>query len=99
MTAYARGTHAIGLCQRCGFVHKLSQLREDGQTPGLLVCDTCWDMEQEAEAPIDVTDATALYHPAPDLDATASRTLEDDTPLAELLWPDKTTEPYFGGET
>ena len=45
---------------------------------------------------MNLTDATALYHPAPDLDATASRVLLDDTPISDLLFPG---EPVFGGET
>lgn len=96
MSGYAKGLYALGECQQCGFRYKLSQLRSDGQTPNLLVCTPCWDRKNEAEYPVNMSDATALYHPAPDLDAAASRVLEDDTPIAELWFPN---EPVFGGET
>ena len=96
MGGYAKGYRAIGECQQCGFKFMLSQLRSDGQKPNLLVCRTCWDRKNEAEYPIDSSDATALYHPAPDLDAVASRALDDDTPISDLLFPN---EPVFGGET
>lgn len=96
MAGYAKGLYAIAECQQCGFRFKLSQLRSDGQTPNLLVCRSCYDIKNEAEFPINMSDNTALYHPAPDLDAAASRVLEDTTPIAELLFPG---EPVFGGET
>ena len=96
MAGYARGKLSIGECQRCGFRFKLAQLRSDGQYPNLLVCRSCYSIKNEAEYPINLTDATALYHPAPDLDAEASRVIIDDTPLAEIVFPD---EPYFGGAT
>ena len=53
-------------------------------------------MKNEAEFPINMSDAMALYHPSPDVDAVASRVLNDDTPLAEIVFP---SSPYFGGET
>lgn len=96
MAGYAKGTYAIGQCQRCDFRFKLSQLRSDGQVPGLLVCNICWSKKNEAEFPIDASDATALYHPAPDLDAAAANALDDDTPLSDLLFPN---QPVFGGAT
>lgn len=88
---YATGKNAIGLCQRCGFQYKLSQLREDGET-NLLVCTPCYDIEHPAEKPIDATDAISLRRPAPDVDAVASRVLEDDRPLGQVLGFDN----YFG---
>ena len=96
MAGYARGKIALGECQRCGFRYRLSQLSSDGQYPGLLVCRPCWSKKNEAEYPVNLTDAIALYHPAPDLDAVNSRVLEDSTPLATLMFPG---EPAFGGGT
>lgn len=98
MAGYATGKHAIGLCQRCGFVFKLSKLRADGET-NLLVCDPCWDEKHPAERPVRVDDAISLRRPAPDLDAEASREIpaEYDMPLVEYLgWP---AGSYFGGGT
>lgn len=97
MAGYAKGAHALGECQQCGFRFKLAQLRSDGQVPNLLVCRTCWDKKNEAEYPVNLSDATALYHPAPDLDAVNSRVIIDSTPIGELVFPNyATTEPFFG---
>lgn len=96
MSGYARGIYSIGECQRCGFRYKLAQLSSDGQVPNLLVCRTCWSKKNEAEYPINLSDATALYHPAPDLDAVNSRVLATSTPVAELLFA---SGSYFGGAT
>lgn len=81
---YATGKHALGECQRCGFTYKLSKLRPDEET-NLLVCGSCFDIKHPAETPIDASDAIGLERPAPDLDATASRVLDDDRPLGEVL--------------
>ena len=96
MAGYAKGRYSIAQCQRCGDRYKLAQLKSDGQFPGLLVCRICWSRKNEAEFPVDSSDATALYHPAPDVDAVASRALDDDTPIADLWFPG---EPCFGGDT
>ena len=81
---FATGKHAIGMCQRCGFVYPYLTLRKDGYT-NALVCNTCYDIKHPAEEPQDVSDATALRRPAPDLDATASRVLTDSRVLGEVL--------------
>ena len=91
---YASGKHAVGQCQRCGDKYKLHVLREDGET-NLLVCPTCYDIKHPAEEPVDSTDNVALHRPAPDLDATASRTLTGGS-VADELFPG---EPIFGGGT
>lgn len=98
MTAYAKGKYAIGMCQRCGEVVKLGQLREDGQNH-LIVCGSCYDIKHPAERPVRTDDAVALRRPAPDLDAEASREIPTayDMPLVDYLgWPSGT---YFGGGT
>jgi len=89
---YATGKHAIGECQRCGFVYKLSRLRPDGET-NLMVCGACYDIKHPAERPIDVTDAVALRRPAPDLDAAAANVITDARPLGEVLFG---AGGYFG---
>jgi hypothetical protein len=80
----ATGKHAIGLCQRCSFVYKLSVLRADGET-NLLVCDACWDESHPSKRPIRTKDDTTLRRPAPDLDAVNSRVIDDDRPIGEVL--------------
>lgn len=89
---YATGKHAIGECQRCGFVYKLSALRPDGEN-NLLVCRDCFDIKHPAKTPIDTRDAMVLRRPAPDLDAVAARELDDDRPLGEILFG---AGNYFG---
>lgn len=84
MGSYATGKNAIGECQRCGFVYKYTSLRRDGYN-NLLVCGVCYDIAHPAEQPVRLADAQALRNPAPDLDATASRVLDDDRPLGEVL--------------
>jgi NAD-dependent SIR2 family protein deacetylase len=98
MTVYAKGNHAVGQCQRCGEKKKLHELRDDGQTH-LLVCASCYDIKHPAETPIRTDDAIALYRPAPDLDADASREIpaQFDMPLVDAEgW---TPGSYFGGGT
>lgn len=92
MAGYAKGTHAVGYCRRCGDKMKLSRLRPDGEN-NLLVCPVCYDIKHPAESPVRVDDAVALRRPAPDLDVTASRTLDDDRELGEILFG---AGNYFG---
>ena len=99
MAGYAKGRNAVGYCRRCGDKHKLSELRSDGQVPGLLVCALCYDIKHPAETPVRTDDAVALRRPAPDLDVTASRAIPAafDEPLVEAFgWAAGT---YFGGGT
>lgn len=91
MAGYARGKKALGECTRCGFAYRLAILREDGETH-MLVCPTCYDEKHPSEYPVRTADATGLRRPAPDLDATASRVIDDDRPLGEVLGFDN----YFG---
>ena len=93
MAAFATGKHAVGYCRKCGDKHKLSELRSDGQYPGLLVCGTCYDIKHPAERPVRVDDAIALRNPAPDLDVANSRTLADDRPIGTILFG---AGNYFG---
>lgn len=99
MAGYAKGKNAVGACQRCGDKVKLQELREDGHTPNLLVCASCYDTHHPAETPVRTDDAVALRHPAPDLDASASRTIPApfNMVLVDALgWPAGT---YNGGGT
>ena len=84
MAIYAKGKHAIGECQRCGFVYPYLQLRKDGYTNSL-VCASCYDIKHPAEKPVRLSEGIALRRPAPDLDATNSRVLADSRVLGEVL--------------
>jgi hypothetical protein len=92
MAGYATGKHSVGFCRRCGDKVRLNQLRPDGQN-NLLVCAPCFDIKHPAETPVRTDDAIALRRPAPDLDVVASRTLDDDRPLGEILFG---AGNYFG---
>jgi hypothetical protein len=81
---YASGKNAIGLCQRCGFLYKLSKLRPDGENE-LLVCATCYDVRHPAKTPIRTADPIALQRPAPDTDAANADVIDDSRPLGEVL--------------
>lgn len=68
MAHYARGRHAWGECQRCGFRVRYLSMVEDGDIPGLRVCRTCYEPAHPQENPPPVgPDAIALERPAPEL--------------------------------
>ena len=98
MAGYAKGKHAKGQCQRCGFVTKLTNLHSDGDVPGLLVCFDCRDMAHPAERTYDVTDSTALRRPAPDMDR-ASSTLPVGVTIATTEGWTPGQNGTFGGNT
>lgn len=71
MAKYANPAKARGICDRCGFAYKLSQLREEfvrGRSNGLLTCPECWDADhpQNYAGLRDVTDAQSLRNPRPE---------------------------------
>lgn len=62
----APGTASQAICDRCCFRYKYQELRPDGNTPGLRVCESCWDPRDPWRlAPIQ-PDAIALQFPRPD---------------------------------
>lgn len=64
-TRYARGEHALGECARSGIVMLRKDMVEDGQFPGLLVHPD-WYEPPYPEPLKDLSDAVALYRPAPE---------------------------------
>ena len=64
---YAKGRHAVAECQRSGQKMRYRDLVEDGHVPGLLVHPDWWEPRHPQEIPVDVTDAVALYRPAPEI--------------------------------
>jgi len=65
--AYSLGKFALGICDRCGFEYKLSDLREEWNK--LKTCPECFEPKapQLEPTPI-VTDPEALYNPRPSND-------------------------------
>lgn len=71
MAKYANPARAGGICDRCGFAYKLSELSKEyvrGRSNGLLVCPDCWDDDhpQNYVGLRDVTDAQSLRNPRPE---------------------------------
>lgn len=63
---YARGERAWGECGRSGKRVLRKDMVEDGQRRGLLVAQEWYEPRHPQERVKNVTDAEALYKPAPD---------------------------------
>lgn len=86
---YAQGKRALGMCDRCGFVYKLHELRyevEDQRKNGLRVCRECLDIDhpQLRLGEIVIQDPESLYDPRPDLDERASTSFFGWNPVGGL---------------
>ena len=65
--AYALGKFAKGLCDRCAFEYKLSELREEWN--GAKVCPDCYEPKHPQLEPLTATAyPEALYRPRPNND-------------------------------
>lgn len=58
---------AIAVCDRCNAKVAYSDLRPDGNTPGLRVCQPCWDSIDPYKLPIPRQEKISLRHPRPDV--------------------------------
>lgn len=56
----------IATCDRCKRKVYLSELRADGNSPGLRVCSGCWDVKDPWRLPARRTEAVAVRYPRPD---------------------------------
>jgi hypothetical protein len=63
---FARGTHAIAICDGCAFQCRYVDLKRDPQT-GLYYCPQCGVDERDPVTPRLRADRIALHHPKPDL--------------------------------
>ncbi len=71
MTGYARGSSAIAICDRCKTKRGYSELRPDGDKPGLRVCgDGCWDVKDPWRLPRPPEKPITLRNPRPDIELT-----------------------------
>ena len=71
MVGYAKGTHALGLCDRCGFQYRLNSLKFqefEGRLTSLKVCRFCYDVDNEQWMVrlLDTTDNQSLRDPRPE---------------------------------
>lgn len=62
----ASGYASIAICDRCNFKFPYMELRADGNSPGLRVCESCWDPKDPWRLPPIQPDAIALKYPRPD---------------------------------
>ena len=62
------GTTAIAVCDRCKRKVPYSELRPDGNSPGLRVCSDpgCWDNKDPYRYPARKTENISLRYPRPD---------------------------------
>ena len=68
--AYALGKFALGLCDRCSFEYKLSELKQEWT--GFKVCSSCYEPKHpQLEPEPHVADPEALYKPRPNNDTEA----------------------------
>lgn len=56
----------IATCDRCKRKVYLSELRADGNSPGLRVCSGCWDVKDPWRLPARKTEVVTVRHPRPD---------------------------------
>jgi hypothetical protein len=74
---YAAGKKAKGVCDRCGFIYKIRELKGEtikGTKTNLKVCSTCWnpDHPQLRLGEFPVHDPQGLRDPRPDSNTLAS---------------------------
>lgn len=89
---YASGKYSIAICSRCKMKVPYRDLREDGNTPGLYVCQDsgCYDKLNPFKKPPRAADPIALHHPRPDVPLTPIRpnVLGDPDHQEALIDPD-----------
>jgi hypothetical protein len=94
MTAsFAKGSKALGICDRCGFTYKLSMLSPqiiNRVDSNLLVCPECLDEDhpQLRLGEVDAFDPMVLQNPRPDTGKDASRELTGTQFPDDRFWID-----------
>lgn len=92
MSGYATGRYAVGFCKKCGLNFAYGDLVDDGETPGLRVCQECYDPKHPQERPARAYDPIALRKPAPE---------SIPNPTVDIQYPIYIVEigEYFGPPT
>lgn len=85
------GKGQVGICQRCGFKFKASELVNDGRDPQLRVCTGCADPAHPQERPFvpDDVEGVPRFKPSPEnlpADTPAVLTADIDGLNVELSW-------------
>lgn len=81
----ASGDLSIAICQRCGLQYPYKELRADGNTPSLRVCNECWDHYDPWRLAPPQPDPLQLRWPRPDVplnvpDDPLENIIESETP-------------------
>lgn len=92
--AFAKGTNAVGRCQRSGDKVPYYKLVRDGYRKNLLVSPAWRDTAHPQEKPVRMTEGVALKSPSPDTDADVAAFVPGT--LVAALFPGG---GYFGGGT
>jgi hypothetical protein len=86
--SYARGKHALAICERCSAKRLRRELVYDGQYADLLVCPECWDPKHPQEYLSRVKDPVTIFDSTGDPDKEAAK----DVTTPDIFNPD-----LFGG--
>ena len=83
---YAKGTKALGICDRCGFSYKLNALKyeiQNGTRNGLRVCNSCFDVDQPQlkVGQLNTSDTQALFNARADSGRSESTTYGSFDPI------------------
>lgn len=88
-TAFASGDLAIAICDRCQRKVPYKQLRPDGNSPGLRVCEDpgCWDNKDPWRLPPIQPDALVLRFPRPDVPLIVQNNPDPNNPYPGEAYP------------
>lgn len=86
---YAKGKKALGICDRCGFTYKLSELKyevEDKVRNGLRVCTSCLDPDhpQLRVGDLQTSDPQSLFNARTDSGEVDSTTYYGFNPVSSV---------------
>lgn len=66
MSGVSSGDLMIAVCDRCHVKMPYTKLRPDGNSPGLRVCNECWDNKDPYRFAARQTEAVSVQNPRPD---------------------------------
>lgn len=97
-TTFASGDMANAICDRCSRKVPYKELRPDGNSPGLRVCQDpgCWDMKDPWRLPPIQPDAFVLRFPRTDVPLTINPA---DNPNNDYPGPEFPNNTPLGGVT
>jgi len=61
-----RASYGLARCDRCGFNYRIGDIKPDGNVPGLMVCNDCWDPIDGNKLPMKPADDITLPFVRPD---------------------------------